>query len=206
MTVIDPGSSRPSRLIGLVLIGIAVLAAVLGVLSLIDDGPDGGGQAQPPSSTPQTGTTTETGTSTETSAPNSSPPGSTPPGSTTSGQPPATQPPPASQPGGQPPPPPPAPNPRAVPVRVYNNGTVAGLAAEAAKDFRADGWTVTDVGNYSQGIIPTTTVYFRPGTEEEAAARELGARFNMRVEPRFPGIVNTPPGLIVLVTNDYGGK
>lgn len=91
-------------------------------------------------------------------------------------------------------------------MRVYNNGTVTGLAAQAAGDFRAGGWQVVEVGNYSAGIIPTTTVYFRPGTEEEAAARELGTRFGMRVEPRFPGIADAAPGLIVLITNDYGGK
>jgi hypothetical protein len=91
-------------------------------------------------------------------------------------------------------------------VRVFNNGTVTGLAAQAARDFRDDGWNVVEVGNYSQGIIPTTTAYFRPGTNEEAAARAMAGKFNMRAEARFPGIAGSSPGVIVMITNDYGGK
>jgi hypothetical protein len=91
-------------------------------------------------------------------------------------------------------------------VRVLNNGTVTGLAAQAARDFRNDGWNVVEVGNYSQGIIPTSTAYFRQGTDEEAAARALAGRFNLRAEARFPGIANSSPGVIVMITNDYGGK
>ena len=41
--------------------------------------------------------------------------------------------------------------------------------------------TVAETGNYSQGIIPTTTVYFRPGTDEEASAKELA---NVLQRPR----------------------
>jgi hypothetical protein len=89
---------------------------------------------------------------------------------------------------------------------VYNNSTIAGLAAEAADDFRRNGWQVTEVANYPNARIPTSTVYYRPGTGEEAAARRLGARFNLRVEPRFEGIAGASPGLIVIVTNDYGSK
>lgn len=90
-----------------------------------------------------------------------------------------------------------------VPVRVYNNGTIPHLAERAAQEFRNAGWTVTTVGNYAKGIIPTSTVYFRPGTDEEAAAAELGREFGLRVEPRFPGIDDATPGLIVIVTNDF---
>ena len=98
------------------------------------------------------------------------------------------------------------PNPRLVPVRVFNNGTVVGLSAQAAKDFRADGWNVVETGNYSRMIIPTTTAYFRPDTEEEAATRALAAKFHLRVEPRFADIQNASAGVIVMTTNDYGGK
>lgn len=88
-------------------------------------------------------------------------------------------------------------------VRVYNNSTIRGLAARAADDFTAAGWAVVEVGNYPQGIIPTTTVYYPEGTDEQAIAEAIGAEFGMRVEPRFAGIENAPPGLIVIVTNDY---
>ena len=89
-------------------------------------------------------------------------------------------------------------------MRVYNNSKISGLAHAAAADLQAEGWRVTDVSNYPDGTIPTTTVYYRPGTEEEAAARQIAATFGMRVEERFDGIKDAPPGVIVIVTNDYG--
>jgi hypothetical protein len=88
-------------------------------------------------------------------------------------------------------------------VRVYNNSTIRGLAARAARDLSAAGWTVVEVGNYARGTIPTTTAYYQEGTDLQASAEALGAEFGMRVEPRFPGIANAGPGLIVIVTNDY---
>jgi LytR cell envelope-related transcriptional attenuator len=88
-------------------------------------------------------------------------------------------------------------------VRVYNNSTVRGLAARAARDLTAAGWTVVEVGNYARGTILTSTVYYQEGTDQQASAQALGAQFAMRVEPRFPGIVNSGPGLIVIVTKDY---
>ncbi len=88
-------------------------------------------------------------------------------------------------------------------VRVYNNSTIRGLAARAAGDLTAAGWTVVEVGNYARGTIPTTTVYYQEGTDQRADAEALGDQLRMRVEPRLPGIANVSPGLIVIVTNDY---
>lgn len=62
---------------------------------------------------------------------------------------------------------------------------------------------MVEVGNYPWGIIPTTTVYYQEGTGQRSEAEAIGANFGMRVLPRFPGIVNASPGLIVIVTNDY---
>ena len=45
-------------------------------------------------------------------------------------------------------------------MRVYNVGTIGGLAAEVRKTWPRAGWNV-EIGNYS-GNIPTSTVYFRP--------------------------------------------
>lgn len=89
------------------------------------------------------------------------------------------------------------------PVRVYNNSTIKGLAARAADDFRNNGWTVTAVANYPFGTIPTSTVYYRPGTAEQSGAQAMAAEFGMRSEPRFAGLDDASPGLIVIVTNDY---
>jgi len=87
-------------------------------------------------------------------------------------------------------------------VRVYNNSTIRGLAARAAQDMRAVGWSVREVGNYSGGTIPTTTVYY-DDESGRSAADALGENFGMRIEPRFEGIRDATPGLIVIVTNDY---
>lgn len=89
------------------------------------------------------------------------------------------------------------------PVRVYNNSTITGLATRAADDFRNEGWTVEAVANYPSGTIPTSTVYYRPGTSEQAAAEAMGQAFGMRVAPRFVGLDEASPGLIAIVTNDY---
>lgn len=88
-------------------------------------------------------------------------------------------------------------------VRVYNNSKITGLAAHAADDFRNDGWKVEQVSNYPSGTIATSTVYYRPGTAEQSAATRLAGEFGLRVEPRFNGIDDASPGLIVIVTNDY---
>ncbi|MGI9002774.1 MAG: LytR C-terminal domain-containing protein [Pseudonocardia sp.] len=92
------------------------------------------------------------------------------------------------------------------PVRVYNNSNIEGLAARAAADFQAAGWTVTETKGYPYGIIPASTVYYRPGTAEQTAAQELADAFGLRVEPRFEGIKNATPGLIVILTRDYESK
>jgi hypothetical protein len=89
------------------------------------------------------------------------------------------------------------------PVRVYNNSTIKGLAARAADDFRAAGWSVTAVASYPYGIIPTSTVYYRPGTAEQPGAQALADEFGLRAEARFVGLDDASPGLIVIVTNDY---
>ena len=92
-------------------------------------------------------------------------------------------------------------------VRVYNNSTIRGLAARAAHDLSAAGWTVVEVGNYPWGIIPTSTVYyqedFSKDSDQRANAEAIASEFGMRAEPRFSAIGHASPGLIVIVTNDY---
>ncbi|TCK20081.1 LytR C-terminal domain-containing protein [Pseudonocardia endophytica] len=88
-------------------------------------------------------------------------------------------------------------------VRVYNNSTVKGLAEKAAEEFRANGWAVSSVQNYPQGVIPATTVYYRPGTAEKTAADEMARKWGMRSEARFAGIQDATPGIIVIITKDF---
>lgn len=91
-----------------------------------------------------------------------------------------------------------------MPLRVYNNSTIPGLAARGASDFESAGWTVTDVGGYN-GQIPVSTVYYREGTAEKDAADFLAQAFGLRAEPRFDGIRDSSPGVIVILTRDYQG-
>ncbi len=184
-------SARPGRVAGLALLGVAAVALVIGVISLF--GGNGDGQADDGGDRPPSSSSSETS---ETSGPADPPPAT----STTDPAPPTTT---TAPPGGTTTTSPTSGPEKSVPVRVYNNSTIKGLAAEAAEDLAAAGWTVAEVGNYSAGRIPTTTVYYTPGTAEEAAARALGEEFGMRVEDRFEGIRDSNPGVIVIVTNDY---
>jgi hypothetical protein len=172
------------------------VALVIGLITLFgsngDGEADGGNGDQPPAS--ETSSSSEEPPGSETAPPSESTSAPAPPPPTTT----------TAPPGGTTTTTSPTPGPeKSVPVRVYNNSTIKGLAAEAAEDLAAAGWTVAEVGNYSAGRIPTTTVYYTPGTAEEAAARALGEEFGMRVEDRFAGIRDANPGVIVIVTNDY---
>jgi hypothetical protein len=195
MTTPEPtgGPARPARIAGIVLLVVAAIALVMGIITLVPFGGGGNEAGGSTSNTPPPATTTSSAPAKPTTT-TAKPPATT----TTTAKPPAT-----TTTTGQPTQQPPANNPQSVPVRVYNNGTIQGLAQQAAGDFRSAGWNVGQVGNYSQGIIATTTVYFRPGTDEEAAANALGQAFHMRVMPRFDGIESADPGVIVIITDDY---
>ncbi|MFJ7211923.1 LytR C-terminal domain-containing protein [Amycolatopsis sp. NPDC098790] len=196
------GMSRPMKAAGVALVGVAIIAAVIGGITALGGG-NGSDEAGP------SGTTTQPGTSGGTSAPPATSSTATPPSTSTNPSsptpPPATTTPPAGQPTpGQPGQPgdQQASN-KWVTVRVFNNSTIKGLADRAAEDFRGGGWNVNEVSNYSQGVIPTTTAFYRPGTDEEAAAKQLAQEFGIKAEPRFPGIESASPGVIVIVTKEY---
>jgi hypothetical protein len=205
----SPSTSHPARAAGFALLGVALIALVIGVFTLFDGG-DGDGdqnatgtsssQAPPASGTtsdsvapPASGTTSESPAA-STSAPatttDTPPPASSAPAQTSA----AATPPPGGQPTVSKP-----------PVRVYNNSTISGLASKAAEDVERSGWSVAETGNYPQGQIPTTTVYYRPGTDEEESAKALASVMQARVEARFDGIQAAHDGIIVIVTNDYKG-
>ncbi len=215
----SPSGPRPLlRTGGIALLGVGVLAAAVGVFTAATAGngsgtavPSASSQALPPSAPAP-------GSAVAPAEPAPTPPVAAPAPAATAptlpdGAAARTAPPLAAE---------PAPAPVAVPegrsgdagaavrapLRVYNNSLVQGLAAQAKADFEAAGWTVTEISGYSGGTVPASTVYFRPGTSEEAAAQELGREFGLRVEPRFPGIAQSTGGVIVIVTADYkpGGK
>lgn len=197
MTSPEPSPTRPLRVAGLVLLGVAAVSLVIGLVSIFTgngddvagDDPARTATSSPASSSSSTqppdseASTTRPAPTTTTGRPTTSPPSaSTPPGGDGNGEPGKT-----------------------LQVRVLNNSTVSGLAARAADDLREAGWSVVQVGNFPDDVIPTTTVYYRPGTPEQRAAELLADEFGMGVEPRTAALRDVGPGLIVIVTGDYQG-
>lgn len=90
----------------------------------------------------------------------------------------------------------------AISVRVFNNSNVQGLAGNTATELTGSGWTVAETGNYSEGTISKTTVYYGTGAAEKQAATEIASELGVTAEPRFPGIADSEPGVIVIVTED----
>ncbi|MGP4019446.1 LytR C-terminal domain-containing protein [Saccharopolyspora sp. 5N708] len=202
MTSGEPSAGpAKAKIIGFGLIGVGAIAGVVGIATLVSGG-DTANSARP--LPPEQGTN-----------PPITSPAPIPPVDSAVLPPPANTPPPVVPDTQQLAPPQTTPN-QDVPVgsgdaatkivvRVYNNSTISQLAHRAADDFRRAGYDVPEVGNYSAGRIPTTTVYFRPGTDEERQAKDLAAQFGARAEPRFDGIQDATPGLIAIITNDYKG-
>ncbi|GAA3090596.1 hypothetical protein GCM10010464_63060 [Pseudonocardia yunnanensis] len=218
------GGPSPLRIGGLALIGIGIIAGVVGLATLATGGGGSGSDQQaapPPLSTqvsitpdPSAPPVPQAAPTPAASAPAAPPPAAPAPTSQAAVAVPSFTPTPTGAPGGN------ASSSQAgagsdgasrtgavrSPLRVYNNSTITGLAARAAADFRNAGWQVEEVGNYPSGIIPTSTVYYRPGTGEQQAAQALAGQFGLRVEPRFSGLDEASPGLIVIATNDYQGR
>ena len=193
------------RLGGYTLIGVGMLAGVFGVATSVADNSQNMGQQSPPPPPPacaqpvDSSPNEESATSapSETGKPSEDKPGGDKPG----GDKPS-----ADRPGSeQPDKPGDGKQDNRISIRVYNNSKIKGLADRAAEDFRAAGYQVAEVGNYSAGRIYTTTVYFRPGTPEKAKAAKLADDFDARLEPRFHGLDQASPGVIAVITNDYVG-
>jgi len=222
----QPGSRSPLRVGGIALLGVGVIAAFAGLITTTQ-GNGNGTVAQAPtasagvleSTAPAAGPTEPAVASPPPDAARMAPAPATPfvPGATGDGTAVGAAPPASAVPAPAPAPAEPAPPAVAAPapapdgsssvphgpLRVYNNSLIQGLAARAAADFRSAGWTVAEIGGYPGATISTSTVYYRPGTDEQTAAQEIGRAFGLRVEPRFAGIQPASPGVIVIVTREY---
>jgi hypothetical protein len=86
-----------------------------------------------------------------------------------------------------------------------NNSTVPGLAATAAAQFTAGGWTVTRSGNYTNNIISTCAYYDPSVTGAQTSAEALQRQFPkiLRVKARFAQLPSGP--IVVVLTSDYVG-
>ncbi|MBB4907339.1 LytR C-terminal domain-containing protein [Actinophytocola algeriensis] len=197
MTSPESGSTRPLRVAGVALLGVATIALIIGLITMFGSNGDGradGGEERPPEPTTTTSSSVPPGNPPSSASTSKSVPpttsSSSPTTTTTTTQ---TRPP--GDGNGEPE--------KSVPVRVLNNSKIKGLAATAGDDLKANGWQVVEVGNYSASNLPETTVFYRPGTDEEAAARALASAFGLAVEPRIDTLADLPPSVIVVVTNDY---
>ncbi|UYP18290.1 LytR C-terminal domain-containing protein [Rhodococcus sp. Z13] len=196
-------SGPPLRAFAMVLISLAILFAGLGFASL------GGSDDDPATSAaPDTSTTTATSAApngaaaptsraagapgaatTSTSAPASGAPTSGAPtsGATVSGAATST----ASLAGTT----------ATATVRVFNNSDIAGLAAQTAGYLADEGFVVTETGNYSEGLLTQTSVFYGTSPGEQQTAEAVAEALGVTAQPRFEGIRDAAPGVIVIVTS-----
>jgi hypothetical protein len=83
---------------------------------------------------------------------------------------------------------------------VLNDSRINGLAAHAAGQFRAAGWTVASTGNYKGTDVPETTIFYPAG--DLAAAQRLATTFHVnRVLAATSGMSRTD--LTVVLAHDW---
>lgn len=91
--------------------------------------------------------------------------------------------------------------PQSVPVTVYNNSTVQGLASQTGDQVRGAGFNVVDTTNLASdlGVVPSSTAMYGPAPGEQEAAEALAAEFGFQVAPK-PANLELEPGVAVIVT------
>lgn len=188
----SPSGGPPLRALAMVLIALAIVFAGIGAMSLSSSDSSGSTEAEASSTTTTVASPTASvivapPVTTAPVAPTSSAAATTTPPSTTLA--------PTTPAAGA--------VDKSLPVRVFNNSYVAGLAGKTRDQLVASGYNVTETGNYGSGNIPKTTVYYSNSSAKEKAlaiaiANELGAG----AEPRFDGIADSPAGVIVIVTSN----
>ena len=89
-----------------------------------------------------------------------------------------------------------------IPLYVFNQTSISGLAAETANAFESAGWNVVGVDNWV-GSVPTDTVYFYPGDRE--AAERLAKDFP-DVGRVWPASAPMPAGALTVILADTARK
>ncbi|SUA73858.1 Uncharacterised protein [Nocardia otitidiscaviarum] len=179
----SPSGGPPLRALAMVLIALAIVFAGLGAMSLSSSDSEGTDSASGPEAT-----TTASVVATQANTPA--------PATTTTADAPTTTLAPTTTTTTT------AAVDKSVPVRVYNNSDIQGLAASTASQLQESGWSIAETGNYASGVIPKTTVYYGSSAGERAAAMAIAAELGATAEPRFPGIADSPAGVIVIVTRN----
>lgn len=91
-----------------------------------------------------------------------------------------------------------------VPVQVFNNSTVTGLAARTGEALRENGYAVGDVANMpsNRGVVAESTAFFGTGPGEQQAAQAIASQLGITAKPRPADLAGEAPGVIVIVTQD----
>ena len=89
-----------------------------------------------------------------------------------------------------------------VPVYVFNQTSISGLAAQTASSLESAGWNVVGVDNWV-GSVPTDTVYYYPGDRD--AAERLSKDFN-DIGRVWPASAPMPAGALTVILADTARK
>lgn len=204
---VDEPSGPPYRAIAMVLLTAVVIAVAIGLVQLFsgqsEEQPTASTEQSQPSQTAAVAPAPAPGESA--TAPNRPAPGQDPlvegqPPTPVDGAPADGQPSPAPDAQGAPP----AVGAPAVPVSIYNNSNISGLAGRTGDQLRGAGYDVRDVSNYpsSQGVLPQSAAYYGTGPGEREAAEAIARELGIQAQPRPDGFDMNTPGVIVIVTQD----
>ena len=91
-----------------------------------------------------------------------------------------------------------------VPVQIYNNSTVTGLAGRTGEQLREGGFAVGDVANMpsNRGVVAESTAYYGTAPGEQEAAQAIAGTLGITAKPRPADMAGDAPGVIVIVTQD----
>ncbi|UVE96596.1 LytR C-terminal domain-containing protein [Dietzia sp. B32] len=91
-----------------------------------------------------------------------------------------------------------------VPVQIFNNSTVTGLAGRTGEALRENGYAVGDVANMpsNRGVVAESTAFYGTGPGEQQAAQAIAAQLGITAKPRPADLAGEAPGVIVIVTQD----
>ena len=91
-----------------------------------------------------------------------------------------------------------------VPVQIYNNSTVTGLAGRTGEALRENGYAVGEVANMpsNRGVVARSTAFYGSGPGEQQAAEAIASQLGITAEPRPADLASEAPGVIVIVTQD----
>lgn len=94
-----------------------------------------------------------------------------------------------------------------VPVQVFNNSNVTGLAGRTGEQLRETGFAVGEVANLpsSQGVIPESAAYYGSGPGQQQAAQAIADQLGIPAKPRPADFAADAGGVVVIVTQDLAG-